>query len=148
MTLSGPTDSADVPEFTPPDAAAGSVAAALPTVDLATPDADAATPALDLPTADAAAPEASAGLDVSAPDVSAALPDVSAALPAVDADASATAELPAVEGMSGAIGGSGKKKGSLFKGLFGRKKSETSGLPDADIGGSHLSCAMAPRSWD
>lgn len=144
MTLSGPTVSADVPEFTPPDAAAGSVAAALPTVDAATPALDAAAPALDLPTADAAAPEASAGLDVSAP-------DVSAALPTIDADVSApgaTAELPGVEGMSGAIGGSGKKKGSLFKGLFGRKKGETSGLPDADIGGPHLSCAMRPSSCD
>lgn len=113
LGTTGPTASADVPEFTPPDAAAGSL------------DASVAVPAVDLPSTDVSVPEATADVEGSAQDV-----------PGVDADdeAGATAELP---GVSGALGGK-KKKGSLFKGLFGRKKGD--GLDTSGV----LSCAGVP----
>lgn len=114
LSATGPSASADVPEFTLQDAAAGSLDAPVPAVDVA-------VPAVDLPSVDVSVPEATADVEVSGPDG-----------PGVDADieAGGTAELP---GVSGALG-SKKKKGSLFKGLFGRKKGDS-----VDISGA-LSC--------
>lgn len=137
VSVAVPPTSADVPQFTPPDAEAGSVEADLPAVDIDTPAVDISVPDGDMPAADPAAPDVGATAELPAPE-----------LPSVDANAGAdvdvsvptvTAELPSGDGASGALGvGSKKRKGSLFKGMFSRKKGDTgasASLPSADLAG-------------